>query len=132
MPKIWSEPYEWTKHRNPMGWQFAQPAGIARHDRAPTLEPHDVLLVRVAGFTFEFHSLEQLQACRAFYVEKHQPTGRLPVETGSCGGDHTEVQRWFERLPLYLREEPKRQRVVAALDAAVHGVAVGEFRLAAV
>ena len=130
---MWTEPYNSVKHSSGrMGWQFPQPEGIARHHRAPSLEPHHVLFVRVAGFTFEFHSVEQLQACRAFYGRKHHPTSRLPVETGDYGGDHSEAQRWYERLPLYLREEPKRQRVIAALDAAVHAVATGEFPLAAV
>ena len=35
---------------------------LGHHLSAPTLEPHRVILVRVAGFTFEFHSIEQLRA----------------------------------------------------------------------
>ena len=132
MARIWSEPYDSSRHGHPMGWAFPEPEGLKRHHRARTLEPHAVLFVRVAAFTFQFHSLEQLQACRAFYAQRHQPTSRLPVATGDYGGDHSECQRWFERLPLYLREEPKRVRVVAALEAAVHAIGKGEFRLAAV
>jgi hypothetical protein len=115
-----------------MGWEFGQSEGEVRHHRAPTLEPHQVLFVRVAGFTFEFHSVEQVRACQAYYASKHHPSSRLPVATGEYGGDHSEVQRWFERLPLYLREEPKRLQVVAALNDALHRVALGEFPLASV
>src|SRR5688572_15628575 len=115
MARIWTEPFDPTRHRSRMGWDFEQPSGIARHHRAPTLEPHRVLLVRVARFTFELHSVAQLQACQVYYSAKHLPSSRMPVETGDYGGDHSEVQRWFERLPLYLREEPKRIQVVAAL-----------------
>jgi hypothetical protein len=131
MARIWSEPYNET-HRTRMAWEFGESEGAARHHRAPTLEPHHVLFVRVAGFTFEFHSVEQLRACQTYYAAKHHPSSRLPVGTGEYGGDHSEVQRWFERLPLYLREEPKRLQVVTALDDALHRVALGEFALAAV
>jgi hypothetical protein len=30
-----------------------------------------------------------------------------------------EVERWFERLPMYLLEEPKRQKVLKALSKAL-------------
>lgn len=30
-----------------------------------------------------------------------------------------EVERWFERLPMYLLEEPKRQKVFKALSKAL-------------
>jgi len=59
--KIWSEPYDSLRHRNPMGPAMPAPA-LGHHLSAPTLEPHRVILVRVAGFTFEFHSIEQLRA----------------------------------------------------------------------
>jgi hypothetical protein len=41
------------------------------------------------------------------------------VHTQDFGGDQTETQRWYDRLPMYLREEPKRVRVVAALEEAL-------------
>jgi hypothetical protein len=34
-------------------------------------------------------------------------------------GIHWEAQRWFERLPMYLLEEPKRRKVVLALRQAL-------------
>jgi hypothetical protein len=30
-----------------------------------------------------------------------------------------EVERWFERLPMYLLEEPKRQKVLKGLSRAL-------------
>jgi hypothetical protein len=33
--------------------------------------------------------------------------------------DHWECERWLEKLPLFLREEPKRQRVIKALHNAL-------------
>ena len=128
MAKIWSEPYDSARHGNPMGWAAGELAGQSRHWRAPTLIPHRVTFVRVVGFTFEFHSLEQIRLCLEFYRRKIQPTSRLPVETGDYGGDHSEGQRWFERLPLYLREEPKRQKVVAALETALLQTGTGTPR----
>ena len=134
MATIWSEPFDYARHFNPMnnGWGAPQPEQLAHHMRAPTLEPYHVAFVRVAGFTFEFHSVAQLRVCRAYYAERHQPSSRLSVGIGDYGGDQHETQRWFERLPLYLREEPKRVQVVAALDEALMQAATGKLPLAAV
>ncbi len=33
--------------------------------------------------------------------------------------DHWECGRWFERLPLFFREESKRQKVIKALRDAL-------------
>lgn len=101
------------------GWGAPEADGIDRYWRAPTLMPHQVLFVRVSGFTFEFHSKEQVRATLDFYSRKIQPSGRLSVGGGEYGGDQSETQRWFERLPLYLREEPKRKEVVKALERAM-------------
>lgn len=83
--------------------------------RAPTLLQRQVYFVRVCSFTFEFHSIQQLQTCLDFYDQKIQPSSRRDIGAA----DHWECERWFERLPLYLREEPKRQRVVKALREAL-------------
>lgn len=62
--------------------------------------------------------------------ESH-PSGRQAdaasaVAAGEVASRH-EVQRWHERLPLYLREEPKRLKVVAALSEALRRVEAGEL-----
>jgi hypothetical protein len=117
MANIWSEEYDPLKHPNPMGSEVGCPPGIDRARRAPTLEPHLVTLVRVGGFTFEFHSPEQLRAALLYFRRKILPSSRLSAkEMGS--GDHWEFQRWYERLPAELRRESRRHKVVAALEKA--------------
>src|SRR5437867_423009 len=72
-------------------------------------------ILRVCSFTFQFHSVQQIQACLDYYDRKIQPSSRLDIGAA----DHWECERWFERLPLFLREESKRQRVVKALRDAL-------------
>jgi hypothetical protein len=74
-----------------------------------------VTLVRVEGFTFEFHSPEQAVACLQYFRRTNLPSGRLSARD-MAGGDHWEFQRWYERLPPELRRESKRPTVVAALE----------------
>jgi hypothetical protein len=117
MATIWFEDFDPLKHRNPMSGEVGTPPGIERHYRTPTLEQHRVVLVRVEGFTFEFHSPEQIFACLAFYRQKTLPSSRISsADLG--GGDHWEFQRWYERLPGELRRESKRIKVVQALEEA--------------
>jgi hypothetical protein len=79
--------------------------------------------VRVCGFTFEFHSTDEIRACATFYGSKVRPSSRSAEAARAVRmGEVTwrwEVERWYERLPLYLREEPKRARVHAALEEAL-------------
>ena len=114
MAKIWKEEYTPGTHYNKM-WELSTPE--VSNSRSPL---HWVYLVRVCSFTFEFHSTEQIIICLDYYSEKVHPSSRIPwKELPDYGGDHSEVQRWFERLPMYLLEEPKRQKVVKALSSAV-------------
>ena len=120
--KIWSERYDEERHYNPMGWKGEEPlpsAGSVRYWQVVPRPGHKVVFVQVCGFTFEFHGREQVEACREYYARKVLPSRRLPVYTQNLGGDHWETQRWFDRLPLYLREEPKRQKVVKVLEQAL-------------
>ena len=94
-------------------WSFETPAN--NYWRAPTLEKYDVYFVSVCGFKFEFHSIEQIRACLKYYSVKIHPSSRMDIG----GADNWEMQRWYERLPMYLREEPKRQKVVKALQKAL-------------
>jgi hypothetical protein len=98
-------------------------AQVSQHHRAPTISSHRVLFVRVCGFTFRFHTTEELIACLEFYEQKLHPSSRS-AEAAAAVADETvgwrwHVERWYERLPLYLREEPKREQVVAALAKAL-------------
>ncbi len=121
MATIRFEQFDELRHRNMMD---AVPDGFRRqHLAAPTLVPHTVCVVSVAGFAFVFHSLEQVRACLDYYRREHHPSSRLPVHTGAYGGDQSETQRWFERLPQYLLEKPKRAKVVSALEQAARDYA---------
>lgn len=76
--------------------------------------------MRVCSFKFVFHTVQQLRACLDYYSKKIHPTSRIPFEKlGDYGGDNSECQRWFDRLPMHLLEEPKRRKVVAALEKAL-------------
>jgi hypothetical protein len=124
MARIWSEPYDPYRHRNPMGSEVGTPPGIGRQQKHGALDPHRVCFVEVVGFTFEFHSVDQAQACLDFYRRKITPSSRVSAaDIGSA--DHWEVQRWFERLPADLRRASKRNRVVAALQQAVESITSG-------
>jgi hypothetical protein len=74
----------------------------------------------VCSFTFVFHTQEQLEALLDYYSRKTRPSSRIPGDRlGDYGGDSWERQRWFERLPMFLLEEPKRKKVVGALRMAL-------------
>ncbi len=110
MPRFWKELCKPAEHFNQM-------------PEVPVLElpdlkliPRWVYFVSVCSFTFEFHSIEQIEACLEYYTEKLHPSSR---RFDMWGGDHWEFQRWFERLPMYLLEESKRQKVAKALTKAL-------------
>ncbi len=125
MAKIWTEPYDPQRHQAPMLGEVPVRGGVPHpvHRLTRTLERHRVMLVRVASFTFVFHTQEELRACLAFYARKLHASGRSAAAARAVAVDDVawrrEVQRWHERLPLYLREEPKRVKVVAALSEAL-------------
>jgi hypothetical protein len=117
--RIWTETYRPEKHSAP-----AKYAGsLNDHYRAPSLLPKDVLLVNVASFTFRFLTTQQLRECLAYFNSKTHPSSRVAIGAA----DHWEVQRWFEQLPMYLLEEPKRRKVVAALSEALKLAERGDF-----
>jgi hypothetical protein len=99
---------------------------VTRHDGKANLEPRHVIVVRVASFAFRFENVEQLRECLKYYERKTRPTSRITARSlaADLGEDWRaqrgwEVERWFERLPMYLLEEPKRQKVVKALSKAL-------------
>jgi hypothetical protein len=108
--------------------------------RDPVLDPPPAYYVYVCGFTFEFWSVEQIVHALSWFEQKVHPTSRLPDESwwqyrdrliaanpvywreagnGFIRSHHTELQRWYERLPQYLQENGKREKVVKALRQAL-------------
>jgi hypothetical protein len=108
MAKVWKEQLDRSRHSNKMDALVMYPPKVGGLDRW-------VYFVRVCSFTFEFHSVDQIRACLDYYSQKIHPSSRLDV--GSA--DSSEMQRWYERLPMHLLEEPKRQKVVKALSLAL-------------
>jgi hypothetical protein len=97
-----------------------------RLDGKANLIPQHVIVVQVASFTFRFGTIKQLRECIEYYKQKTHPSSRIAASTiaEELGQDWREqrgweVERWFERLPMYLLEEPKRQKVLKALSEAL-------------
>ena len=103
-------------HHNPMWYIDDEQSKL--HDRVGGLVPYKICLVEVCGFQFIFHSVVQIDLCLEYHCRQHHPSSRLPVYTENLGGDHSETQRWFEKLPQYLLESSKRPKVIAALQRA--------------
>jgi hypothetical protein len=61
-----------------------------------------------------------VQRVIGYYEQKIVPASRQPESVwGMRGGDHGEAERWFEKLPPFLREEPKHLKVVKVLRDAL-------------
>jgi hypothetical protein len=103
MARIWAEPFS------------GQSGPPIEYWGATTRRPANVLMVSVASFTFHFFSVVQIRDCLDYHGQKLHASSRVPV----AAADHWEVHRWFERLPMYLLEEPKRVKVVKALERAL-------------
>ena len=82
------------------------------------LLPAYTYFVRVCGFTFRFGSVAQIPSVLEYYSQKIRQSSRL-APSDWLKAEHDVAQRWFERLPAYLLEEPKRLLVVKALQKAV-------------
>jgi hypothetical protein len=117
MARITIEDFDARRHSNPMA--NIDDVQRERHQRARPMASYKVCLVNVCGFTFEFHSLSQIRLCLEYYGREHQPSSRLPVSLMNFGGDHWELQRWFDRLPEFLLETAKRAKVVSAMKKAL-------------
>ena len=125
---------------------------MSRHWREQTggdkLLPQWTYSVEVCGFTFRFSSLAQLREVLAFYRQKTHPSSRLPdpawvrreAQHNPNGYRETisaimfferdALQRWFEKVPMYLQENGKRERVVQALGRALEDFASDDGRAA--
>lgn len=74
--------------------------------------------VQVCSFTFHFGSIEQIRVTLSYYSKPIHPSSRLP-DSKWLRAEHEVAQRWFERLPQFLLKEPKRKKVVKALEKAL-------------
>jgi hypothetical protein len=111
MARIWKERLDPDKHVDYM--RTTHIGGFTVEAVRDRLIERDVYFVEVCGFTFQFQSLDQITEALAYFRQKTHPSSREPGVTL----EHY-WQRWYERLPQWLFEEPKRLRVVAALERA--------------
>jgi hypothetical protein len=122
MAQIWTETFDPKRHSDKM-LDFTHLPGVPREQywRAPTLQRYPVYFVRVCGFTFEFHSLRQLEVCLEFFSKKVRPSSmiRFSEADRKIHWLHWVCQRWSERLPMQLLEERRRVRIVPALRQAL-------------
>jgi hypothetical protein len=108
--KIWKEPFDPARHQDRMD-SFKHVGHAA--DPHGSIREHWVYFAEVAGFTFEFMSLDQVRECLGYFERRLHPTSR--VDIGSA--DHWEVQRWYERIPGHLKSDRDRPGVVRTLKA---------------
>ena len=108
---------------------------VVEHSGKAILAPHNLIVVRVASFAFRFDSADRLRACLKYYEQKTRPSSRIAAGAlaAELGEDWRklrgwEVERWFERLPMYLLEESKRQKVIKALSKALALVEAGKLK----
>lgn len=111
MARIWKERFDPVKHADHM--RTTHIGGSPVEPVRDRLIEREVYFVAVSGFTFQFHSFDQIDEALTYFRQRIHPTSRQP----DVALEHY-WQRWYERLPQWLFEEPKRLRVVAALERA--------------
>lgn len=118
MSKHWIEQYDETHHINHMWGIGIFPPTDSVSKYKP--EPHNVYFVRECGFSFEFHNIEQVESCRDYYNKKIRPSTIITKgELNLYGGDQTETQRWFEKMPKKLNNNHNRPKILKALNKAI-------------
>lgn len=107
MAKFWAERFDPKRHVD--HFQTGS-AGMRKREQGELQ-----YFVRVVGFTFEFASLDQLRECLAWFSISIHPSSRnaaFEVEKGQW-------QPWHSRLPASVKKGSRRERVLAALRAAL-------------
>jgi hypothetical protein len=128
MARIWKVPYSREKYRESTGhWDdyvfWAEEGCVQLRSGAWVVLPPDgaqkwIYYVEVCRFTFVFLSLREICTYLDFYSEKGRGSDRWRADGSPCPED--EGQNQFSRLPLRLRQEHKREKVVKALQRALH------------
>ena len=106
--RLWKEKYGAWESRKFDGMFCGSP----HHLREPL---GWIYFVRVCSFTFSFDSVEQIQEYLDYYSQKVHPSSAM----SNVPASGWEFQTRFDELPLYLREESKRQKVIKALSKAI-------------
>lgn len=95
---------------------------------ASSLVKNEVICVHVCSFTFRFVSKNEIEEYIRFYQAKTHPTSRVPASMlPDCNFRHWHSQRWYERLPLFLQEKPKNEKILKALNEAIARIEAGKL-----
>jgi hypothetical protein len=86
-----------------------------------------LICASVCSFTFRFYSGEEIREYIAFFEKKTHPSSTLPIPKGADSFFRRHAQRWYERLPMYLQEDSKRERVLKALRKAITLLEAGKL-----
>ncbi|MFC4310868.1 hypothetical protein ACFPN2_17365 [Steroidobacter flavus] len=105
---IWKERFDPSRHEDRMDSSKHLDYAADPHE---SLRTHWVYFAEVAGFTFEFMSLDQARECLRYFEQRLHPSTRADI--GSAY--HWEMQQWYERIPGYLKSDRNRPEVVRAL-----------------
>jgi hypothetical protein len=107
---IWKEPFDSDRHQDRMDSVGHRAYAADPHG---SIRTHWIYFAKVASFTFEFMSLDQVRECLVYFEQRLHPSSR--VSPG--GADHWEVQRWYDRLPGHLKSDRDRPDVIRSLKA---------------
>jgi hypothetical protein len=107
--RYWKEPLDPARHADHFNPGSARPRSGDRRGACFSY------FVQVAGFTFEFASVDQLRECLTFFEQRIHPSSRKPVFAPEKG----HWQAWHERLPARVLKSSRRERVLLALRAAL-------------
>jgi hypothetical protein len=111
MARIWKEAHD--------GRRFGDREMNPLPAQARGLVVREFICVNVCSFTFRFESKDEIAEYISFFEKKTHPSSRLPIPNGADSFYRWHSQRWYERLPMYLQEEDKKQKVLKALRKAI-------------
>jgi hypothetical protein len=112
MARIWKEANDGIRYSD------APSAPLSVHARK--LVSREFVCVSVCSFTFRFESKDEIREYISFFEKKTHPSSRIPnFPEGKDSFYRWHSQRWYERLPMYLQEEAKKERVLKALHKAI-------------
>jgi len=116
----------WREANN--GRRFGDGPSSPMPPHARSLVKREVICVHVCSFTFRFESKDEIDEYIDFFQAKTHPSSRVPENLlPDSSFRHWHSQRWYERLPLFLQEEPKREKVLKALREAAAMVEAGKL-----
>jgi hypothetical protein len=112
--RLWKEKLDPTRHKD-FRYTDNLPGGRSPWPSRDGLIEAWVYMVNVCSFTFQFHRLEDIQEYLDYFSQKPLPS------SGKSGGPALEPdwRAWHERIPMRLKNESKRVKVVKALERAL-------------